>query len=985
MASRIDEASLEQMICDYLVKEQGYQLSTPQDYNRQWALEPRSLERFLRATQPEKVAQSQIFDNETNRKKFYNYLSRELSKKGVVALLRNGLRYLSSSFDLYYPLPLGLSEEAEGRYQTNIFGVTRQVQYSEKDTRNAIDLMVSINGLPILTMELKNSLTGQTTANAIAQYRRDRDPKELLLSPKRCALHLAVDDQTVAMCTELRGEASWFLPFNKGDNGGAGNPINPGGLRTAYLWEEVLQKERLSDILEHYAQVVKTKSNGKVKESIIWPRWHQLEAVRGLLAATKAGKVGQRFLIQHSAGSGKSNSITWLAYQLVELRREGGSLFDSIVVLTDRVNLDKQLRDNIRAYDSTTDLVGWASRTGDLRRHLESGKKITVTTVQKFGYLLQMLRSNLSDRRFAVIIDEAHSSQSGKYAAKANSALSGEYVDLLKRQDELNELLEQHIKSRKMAENANFYAFTATPKQKTLEVFGVPDGTVDEEGKPRFRAFHLYSMRQAIEEGFILDVLKNYTTYQSFYQICKTVPDDPLFDRKEAMKQLRYFVESKPETVEQKAKVMVEHFLTSVAHNIGGEARCMICTNSIERAIDYYMAVTKLLIARGSKYRAIVAFSGEHLYHEMPLTDAKMNGFSQSKIEETFRSGDYRFLIVADMFQTGYDEPLLQAMYVDKRLSGLQAVQTLSRLNRTCPNKRGTFVLDFVNTADDIKNSFRPFYQSTILLGESDPNRLNELLNDVEQAGLYSSEELTRLNELFWLNAPRYEIDAMLDQMVERFKLLDNDMQVSSKGAMKGFVRTYEFLSLILPSSSVEWEKNSTLLTLLIPKLPKLSTEALTEGLLQSVDLERYQLRKQQEAVSIPLPLEDYELSPLPLSGGGGVSEPEPVPLSEIEKLFNDLFSLEDWADTDLLRSGVEVIAEQVANYQNVQNTFFNRDSATARQVCDESTNMEIMNMMLGDNRFKDMLEKYFSTPQVKQAVNELVAARVRELLHNRS
>lgn len=515
MPTLLNEKSLEDLITNYLTERHGYDLGVSDDYDKTYGIDLGRLEAFLRATQPELIAASRVFETATNRRRFFERLRNEITKRGVVDVLRKGVRHLARTFELYMPLPSELSEQAQIRYDLNRFTVIRQLHYSAVRPGQSVDMVLLINGLPILTMELKNQLTCQNTANAVAQYRSERDPRELLFAVGRCAVHFALDDETVEMCTKLSGRDSWFLPFNKGNEDGAGNPVNPNGLRTAYLWEEILKKESLSDILEHYAQMVQERNeNGRLSVKVIWPRWHQLEVVRQLLKASRTNGIGRRYLVQHSAGSGKSNSIAWLAYQLVELLKESQALFDSVIIITDRTNLDRQTRNNVRAFTHNEHLVGWSDSSNTLRQLLEGGTKIIITTVQKFSFILSTINQDLASRRFAVIIDEAHSSQSGRMSAAVNQTLAGiQDSEELDTEDEVNALIQQHIEGRQMARNANFYAFTATPKNKTLEIFGTPFER--EDGEVGHRPCHVYTMKQAIEEGFIHDVLKNYTTYQS--------------------------------------------------------------------------------------------------------------------------------------------------------------------------------------------------------------------------------------------------------------------------------------------------------------------------------------------------------------------------------------------------------------------------------------------------------------------------------------
>lgn len=978
MPTVLYEKSLEDLITNYLTRHHGYDLGKSDDYDKTYGMDLGRLEAFLCDTQPERIAASRVFETPVNRRRFLERLRDEITKRGVVDVLRKGVRHLSQTFELYMPLPSELSKRAQKRYAQNRFTVIRQLHYSSVRPGQSVDMVLLINGLPILTMELKNRITCQSTAHAVAQCRSERDPGELLFGVGRCAVHFALDDETVEMCTKLSGRDSWFLPFNKGNEDGAGNPINPNGLRTSYLWEEILEKESLSDILEHYAQMVRERDeNGRLRVKVIWPRWHQLEVVRQLLRASSTDGIGQRYLVQHSAGSGKSNSIAWLAYQLVELLQESRALFDSVIIITDRKNLDKQMRDNIRAFTHSEHLVGWSDSSDKLRRLLEGGTKIIITTVQKFSFILSTISQDLASRRFAVIIDEAHSSQSGRMSAAVNQTLAGIQVgEELDAEDEVNALVQQHIEGRRMASNANFYAFTATPKNKTLEIFGTPFER--EDGEVGHRTCHVYTMKQAIEEGFIHDVLSNYTTYQSYYRIRKTVEDDPKYERKQAMRKLRYFVESQPETVRQKAEVMVEHFHQAVAHRIGGEARCMICTAGIARAIDYYHEVKRLLKERKSQYQAIVAFSGEVDYHGIRVSEASLNGFPSAEIEAKFRTGNYRFLIVADKFQTGYDEPLLHTMYVDKPLAGVKAVQTLSRLNRKRPKKEETFVLDFVNTSEEIEKAFQPFYKTTLLSRETDPNKLNDLLDEIEQYGLYTSPEVETLNTLYWTGAQRGKIDPLLDTMKERFVALDDESKVACKSAIKAYVRTYDFLSTVMPEGCLDWEKKQTVLSLLLHKLPTLGVDDLTKGLIESVDFDAYRLQKQEER-NIRLQDVDSEIEPVPTSSFSVVMEEEIQYLSVIESEFNELFGNIDWQDSELVRKQVEELTDRVKNNDDVRNAMLRNDEATANQNCDESTQNEVTQMTLTHT---ELMQHYFTDHDFQQHLNEMIREKVRQAVN---
>ena len=958
MPTDISEKALETLLVNTLCGEHGYEQGVSDDYNKDFGFDTERVKRFILTTQREKAENTACFASEAAERKFFNKLSSELSKRGVSDILRKGFRYISELFDMYYPLPSELNPTAQEFYEKNIFCVTRQLYYSRINT-NSIDVMVSLNGLPLMTLELKNHYTGQTIENAIKQYQDDRnskeDPTALLLQQKRCAVHFAVDDDNIMMCTELCGKSSWFLPFNKGVNGGAGNPINPNGMRTAYLWEDILEKHSLSDILENYAQVVKKKKTVKDKktgkkkeietESIVWPRYHQLDAVRKMLEATKRNGVGQKFLIQHSAGSGKSNSITWLAYQLVGLLDGTKPLLDSVIIVTDRVNLDNQIRDNINAFKRLQNIVEWADSSTTLKDALENGKKIIITIVHKFPYILQAIGTTLKDKHFGIIIDEAHSSQNGSLSAKMNMALSGNTGD---EEEDLEDKLNAIIEGRKMVKNANYYAFTATPKNKTLEMFGGPFPKPD--GETGYEPFHEYTMKQAIEEGFIKDVLKNYTTYASYYKIIKTVENDPEFDNKKAQKKLRSWVERQPETIHQKAAIIVNHFHTMVIDKgkVGGKARAMVVTSSIIRAIEFYYEISRLLEERKSPYKAIVAFSGTKEWQGRMVTEADINGFPSKDIEDNMSEDPYRILVVADKFQTGYDQPLLHSMYVDKILTDVKAVQTLSRLNRCHPDKRDTFVLDFANDEEVIKSAFQKFYKTTILSKETDPNKLNDLIQEIEKSNIYMEAEVDRLNEKYWAGADRAELDPIINVAVERFNLLDENIQIRCKSSIKGFLRTYPFIAAVTPYCSVEWEKLNTYYMLLVHKLPKLKGEDFTEGLEECVDLDQLQVTKIKE-VKIELENKDAEIDPIPVgSGKGGKSQPEMTKLSDILDQFNGI----NWQNVELAKQQLDELPERIKADDAFVNAAKNSNKATAQQQFNSSMLMIVAKMLNENTEF---------------------------------
>jgi len=928
----------------------GWLPGDPADYDREYCVDLVQLTAFLRATQP-KVADALDLDHDSpTRRKFLARLQGEVSKRGVVDVLRNGVQHGPHHIELFYGTPSPGNAQARALYAQNRFTVTRQLRYSRDETQRALDLVLFVNGLPVFTFELKNRLTKQTVHDAIEQYRRDRNPREKLFELGRCVAHFAVDENEVWFCTHLAGKASWFLPFNKGWNDGAGNPPNPHGLKTDYLWREILTRDSMTDILENYAQLIveKDPKTGKKRRRQIFPRYHQLDVVRKLLADARAHGVGRRYLIQHSAGSGKSNSIAWLAHQLIGLTRDGRPVFDSIIVVTDRRILDRQIRDTIKQFAQVSATVGHAEHSGDLRRFIESGKKIVITTLQKFPFILDEIGHEHRGRRFAIIIDEAHSSQGGRTSAKMSMALSeaGAEDEDETFEDRINRLME----SRKVLPNASYFAFTATPKNKTLELFGEPDPQPD--GTVKHRPFHSYTMKQAIQEGFILDVLAHYTPVKSYYKLVKKIEDDPEFDVKKAQKKLRRFVEGHEYAIRLKAEIMVDHFHEQVMAKgkIGGQARAMVVTSSIKRAIQYFHAIQDYLKERKSPYRAIVAFSGEHDYGGVKVTESSLNGFPSSQIADRIRQDPYRFLIVADKFQTGYDEPLLHTMYVDKVLSGVKAVQTLSRLNRAHPQKHDTFVLDFVNDPETIRKAFEPYYRTTILADETDPNKLHDLKADLDGYQVYAPAQVDELVRRYLSGADRDQLDPILDACVATYmEDLDEDDQIDFKGKAKAFLRTYGFLSSILPYTNAEWEKLSIFLNFLVPKLPAPKEEDLSKGILEAIDMDSYRVEK-QATMRITLTDADAEIEPVPTAGGGHKPEPELDRLSNIIKAFNEQFGNIPWTDADRVRKLItEEIPARVAADTAYQNARKHSDKQNARIEHDKAL-ARVMTAILKDD-----------------------------------
>ena len=933
----------------------------PADYDRGNCVDLNKLSTFLSATQPETTAALSLDDDTPTKRQFLARLKREVRSRGIIDVLRTGISHRQHHINFFYGSPTPSNTTAQARYAQNRFSVTRQLRYSNDEKQRALDLALFINGLPIATFELKNNLTKQTVSDAVQQYRQSRNPREDLFQVGRCTVHFAVDEQEAQFCTKLAGKASVFLPFNKGrDDDGAGNPVNPNGLKTDYLWQEALTPASLTDIIENYAQ--------KIGDSQIWPRYHQLQVVRSLLQDAASNGAGKRYLIQHSAGSGKSNSIAWLARQIIELANDSQTLFDSILIVTDRRVLDTQITETIRQFTQVSSTVGHAETSAHLRQLITEGKKIVITTVQKFPLIMNAITNEHRGRKFAIIIDEAHSSQGGRTAAAMNfplgEAANDDDDDNNTFEDQINRTIENH----RLLDNASYFAFTATPKNKTLELFGEPapqpDGTI------KHLPFHAYTMKQAIQEGFILDVLGNHTTIDSYFNLVKKVDDDPEFDSKRAQRKLRKYVEGHEYAIATKAEIMVDHFHESVflPHKIDGRARAMVVTDGVDRAIAYYHAINTYIAEHRYPYKAIVAFSGEREYGGQKVTEASLNGFPSNRIPERIQEDPYRILICADKFQTGYDEPLLHTMYVDKTLAGIKAVQTISRLNRAHPNKSETFVLDFMNTSDVIRESFSDYYRTTILADETDPNKLHDLKASLDQHQIYSQEQVEQLVTNYLNGDDRSTLDPIADSCVEPYLELDEDGQVEFKGSAKSFVRLYAFLSQVLPYGNPEWEKLSIFLNFLIPKLPAPEEDDLSIGILDAVDMDSYRTEK-QATQRITLEDEDAEIDPVPVGSGGHIQEPEMERLSQIVATFNEIWGGE-FTTPDQVAKAIQGMPELVTNDSAYKNAMLNSDQQNARIEHDAALRRLIASMVRSNT---ELYKRYTDNAEFRSWLNETV------------
>lgn len=984
MVSKTNEEALESSIENSLLS-QGYIKGDSVDFSKEYAIDEKLFWEFLESTQHEEI--DKLKRDPQYKLKIVNRLDKTIKKYGVLKVLKKGLDVEDAHFKLFYIPPLASSgEEINKRFNSNIFSITRQVAYSSTNPRLEIDMVVFVNGLPIVTMELKNAWTGQNARfHGIKQYQQDRDPDDTLLSFARCIVHFTIDTDEAYMTTKLNRDKTFFLPFNKGNNHGAGNPVNPDGHKTAYIWEEILSRLSLANIIQHFVRLDGKESDKLSTRTLFFPRYHQLDVVRKLVDDVSVNGVGKTYLIQHSAGSGKSNSITWSAYQLIEAyprsSEASGSkgvdypIFDSVIIVTDRKILDKQLRDNVKSFSEQKNIVAPALTSSDLKKNLQQGKKIIITTIQKFPFVVNGI-SDLSQKRFAVIIDEAHSSQSGMAHGKMNETMGksthNEDVDP-------QDILLEVMKNRKLKNNASYFAFTATPKNTTLEKFG----SKQDDGS--FRPFHLYSMKQAIEEGFILDVLSNYTTYKSYYQIVKSTEDNPLFNTKKAQKKLKSFVEREPSTISTKTDIMLDHFINSVVNKkkLRGKAKGMVVTSSIESAITYYQAIRNKLKEIGEPFKAVIAFSGEKEMHGVKYTEDSLNSFPSKDISEKFDTDEYRLLVVANKFLTGFDQPKLSAMYVDKKLQGVLAVQALSRLNRSAPKlgkkTEDLFVLDFYNQIDDIKKSFDPFYTATSLSRATDVSVLHDLKDSLNEIGVYEQDEVDDFFEKYFRGAEASELSTIIDVAATRFNEeleLEDDEKADYKIKAKQFVKIYAQMASILPYEVIEWEKLFWFLKFLIPKMViKDRDKDRLDELLNTVDLSTYGLKRVKLSAKVELDDEEEELEPQNPNPRGAHADPEKDDLDKIIDTFNEKW-FHGWEATPEEQKVKFIsIAKKVKTHDDFYEKYKNNQDGHTRRIAlekmveqimssERKKELELYKLFAGDDSFKigllNSLERVF-------------------------
>ncbi|WP_417371976.1 type I restriction endonuclease subunit R [Gelidibacter japonicus] len=906
------ENTFETALVQSLVEQGGYTQGNAEDYSKELGMFKYEVLAFLQTSQPKRWAKISAIHGADTDNRIIQRLYKELDLRGSLDVLRNGFVDYGVRFQMAYFQPAsGLNPDAVDLYNKNSLQVYRQIYYSTKN-KNSVDVVLALNGIPVATLELKNQFTNQNVGNALKQYSTTRDNKELLFAfKKRTLVHFAVDQDEVFMTTKLDSSKTYWLPFNKGANNGKGNPKNENGYRTAYLWEYILQKDSWMEILQRFLhlETEEFESNGKIykKEKLIFPRYHQLDAVRKISNNVLEVEAGTNYLIQHSAGSGKSNSIAWLAYRLSSLHNDTDKrIFDSVIVVTDRRVLDQQLQNTIYQFEHKTGVVQRIDKDStQLASALGYGTNIIITTLQKFPFVVDKV-GEMPDRNYAVIIDEAHSSQGGEASKKMKEVLAAKSLEEATTEDTtddytgddfVREQIERSAQARGQQSNISFFAFTATPKYKTLQVFGHKDA----EGKPQ--PFHLYSMRQAIEEGFILDVLKNYTTYELYFKLTKAIEDDPNLNKKKAAKAIGKFVSLHPHNLAQKTEIIIEHFKQIVSHKIGGRAKAMLVCGSRLHAKRYFEEFNKYIKEKGyqNDIKILVAFSGKVIDDNTPdgVSEPQMTGYSEKELPDIFDREEYKILIVADKYQTGFDQPLLQTMYVDKKLSGVKAVQTLSRLNRTCAGKEDTFVLDFVNDRETIFASFQPYYEITTVTEETDINHLYDLKARLDEFQIYWETEIEAFANVYFnpetkLNNPKQQkyLYSFTDPAVDRFKEIEEEeKQDEFKKGLRTWTNLYAFLAQIMPFVDPDFERFYAYAKLLQTRLPK---RELSESLHldDEVALEYYRLQKIKEGSIDLLTGETGELSGTTEAGLKRAKDEEAL-LSEIINVLNDRFGTE--------------------------------------------------------------------------------------------
>jgi type I restriction enzyme R subunit len=980
MSGNHTEFAFESAIEAHLIASGGYVSGDREGFDPQRALFPAEVLAFIQATQPATWDYLVNIQKDKAESTLLDDLCRALdsSHEGCLSVLRHGFKCFGKRFHVAYFAPAsGMNPETQQLYASNRLTVTRQLRYAASHG-NTLDMTLALNGIPLATLELKNAMTGQTWRHAVHQYKHDRDANDLIFQYKKRALvHFAVDTDEAYMTTRLSGQKTRFLPLNRGRDGGAGNPDNPEGHKTAFLWEQVLERHSFLDILGRFIhlQVEEIKLGEKKvkKETMVFPRYHQLGCVRSLVADAREKGAGTNYLVQHSAGSGKSNSIAWLAHRLASLYDESNEkVFDSIIVVTDRVVLDQQLQNTIYQFEHKQGVVVKIDANSmQLAEALASGVPIVITTLQKFPFVTEKI-DDLPKRRYAVIIDEAHSSQGGETATELKGVLAAAHIkeeiagyNVTDHEEEILKTMARRGKQK----NISFFAFTATPKYKTLEVFGTPGL----DGKPQ--PFHLYSMRQAIEEGFILDVLRNYTTYKTYYRLVKSVEDDPTVDKRKAARALARFMSLHPHNIAQKTEVMVEHFRHFTMHKIGGRAKAMVVAGSRLHAVKYKQSFDKYIAEKGyTGIKTLVAFSGIVVDPDIPgteYTEVGMNkGIREKELPERFASDDYQLLLVAEKYQTGFDQPLLHTMYVDKRLAGIQAVQTLSRLNRIHSGKEDTFVLDFVNEADEIIAAFQPFYEQTVVGERAEAKQLYELQARLDAQQVYFRSEVEEFCRVFYQPRERQtasdhaRMNACIDPAVGRFLALEEEAREEFRGTLTAYRNLYSFMSQVIPFQDSDLEKLYAYVRFLVTKLPR-TEQGPMYNFDDEVALKYYRLQKISDG---SIPLEAGVQMPIsgPTSVGTGMVHGPEIELSRLIDILNDRFGTEFRPGDQLFFESIREDAaadpnlRQAALANTMENFGFVFRKALEGLFIDRmDQNEEIAARFMNENRFREAVSQH--------------------------
>ena len=943
MSTDTSEKGFQKDIINYLTST-GYEKRTTKNYDVSSCLDVELVLKFINTTQPKEWKKFARIHKSNPEASFISSLVKRINKYGTIDVLRNGFRDAGTKFNLFYPPPNNsLNPELKAKFNQNIFSVVDELEYENKTNGNRLDLVIFINGIPISTIELKNTFS-QGVENAIEQYKKDRDPREPLF--KNCLVHFAMSNEKIYMSTKLAGSKTRFLPFNKGIN----NPNVKNDYKTSYLYTEILQKNQLSKLINNFIF--------EEKDIVIFPRFHQLDCVNTLLDNSEPG---HNYLIQHSAGSGKTKTIAWLAHGLLnKFDNNNKRVYDMVIVISDRKVIDKQLQEQVKAIERKQGVVEQINQDSrQLAEAIKSGTNIVVTTLHKFSYILDKIE-DVEERNYAIIVDEAHSSQTGSHARHLREGLTNAEANddvLDEAEDEFDEILLEHMEKRRNTPNLSFFAFTATPKAKTLEMFGYKDPSFGD-----FRPHHLYSMKQAIEEGFILDVLKNYLTYPTYFKLVKTVEDDPEFNEEKAKKVLRRFVELHPHAIKEKTAIILDHFMNSTRHKIKGKAKAMLVTSGRKEAVLYKLEFDRQIKDKKLPIKVLAAFTGTIKQDTVDYTESNINDINKD-IKEAFKDDDYKILIVANKFQTGFDEPLLQTMYVDKKLNGVAAVQTLSRLNRIAPNKHDTLVIDFANDTDVIKKAFEPYYSETTLEKETDYQKLYELQENIYDFYLFDDEEVEEFVKAYTKDVPQAELHNLLSEPVKRFDGRDKEDQVEFKKKIRRYQSIYSFMAQLLPFSDLSLEKLYIYLKFLSKVLPTINNP-LPFNVLEDVDMDSYKIDTRSEGESIILGEDEGTLKPMSPSDPGYRPE-EQTKLSQILEALNEAFAT-DFTDADRLM--VSQITGNMLSNDDLMSKVRNNPKENVAAIFDKFFNKELVNIF---NSNKSFYDKIITNDQLRERLEE--------------